>query len=64
MTRFITHLQRAALAAAIVAAAIQPASAQQRAATIIGIVDADRLLAESLAAKGVRLEREKYATTY
>lgn len=64
MTRFITHIQRAALAALLAAAAVQPAAAQQRAATIIGIVDADRLLAESLAAKGVRLEREKYATTY
>ena len=55
----------AAIAALIFGAAgIQPAAAQGRAATIIGIVDADRLLADSLAAKGVRLEREKYANTY
>lgn len=54
------------LGAALVAgiAGVQPAAAQGRAATIIGIVDADRLLADSLAAKGVRLEREKYANTY
>lgn len=54
------------LGAALILGAVgaQPAAAQQRAATIIGIVDADRLLADSLAAKGVRLEREKYANTY
>jgi len=54
------------LGAALVAgiAGVQPAAAQGRAATVIGIVDADRLLADSLAAKGVRLEREKYANTY
>lgn len=68
MTRFITHLQRTALAALVAAAALstvgQPAAAQTRTATVIGVVDADRLLAESLAAKGVRLDREKYANTY
>lgn len=64
MTRFITHIQAAAFAAMVAAAAVQPAAAQTRAATVIGVVDADRLLADSLAAKGVRLEREKYANTY
>ncbi len=42
--------------------------AQQAAAThpvpVLGVVDTDLLLQESLAAKGVRLERDKYATNY
>ena len=43
----------------------QPGIAQEkRPAPVIGIVDTDQLLQESLAAKGVRLERDKYATTY
>ena len=67
MTSSITRFAAAVtLGAALVAgiAGVQPAAAQGRAATVIGIVDADRLLADSLAAKGVRLEREKYANTY
>ena len=64
MTRFITHIQAAALAALVIAAVAQPGTAQAAAAATIGIVDADRLLADSLAAKGVRLEREKYANSY
>lgn len=65
MTSSFARFHRVAVAALILgAASIVPAAAQQRAATVIGIVDADRLLAESLAAKGVRLEREKYANTY
>ena len=38
--------------------------AEKRPTPILGVVDTDLLLQESLAAKGVRLERDKYATTY
>jgi len=40
------------------------AAAAKAAAPVMGIIDTDLLLQESLAAKGVRLERDKYATTY
>lgn len=40
------------------------AQAEKRPTPILGVVDTDMLLQESLAAKGVRLERDKYATTY
>jgi len=40
------------------------AQAEKRPTPVLGIVDTDLLLQESLAAKGVRLERDKYATTY
>jgi len=40
------------------------AQAEKRVTPILGIVDTDLLLQDSLAAKGVRLERDKYATTY
>ena len=40
------------------------AAAAKPATPIMGIIDTDLLLQESLAAKGVRLERDKYATTY
>jgi Skp family chaperone for outer membrane proteins len=40
------------------------AQAEKRPTPILGIVDTDMLLQDSLAAKGVRLERDKYAATY
>ncbi len=40
------------------------AQAEKRPTPVLGIVDTDLLLQESLAAKGVRLERDKFATTY
>jgi len=44
---------------------ISGAQAQERRpAVIFGVVNTDRILQDSLAAKGVRLEREKYAQTY
>ena len=39
-------------------------AAEPRPMPVLGIVDTDLLLQDSLAAKGVRLERDKYATTY
>jgi Skp family chaperone for outer membrane proteins len=39
-------------------------AAERRPAPILGIVDTDLLLQDSLAAKGVRLERDKFASTY
>jgi Skp family chaperone for outer membrane proteins len=62
-------LTRAAAAALLVGMAVlftaAGASAQEKRPTpVLGIVDTDLLLQESLAAKGVRLERDKYATTY
>jgi outer membrane protein len=38
--------------------------AEQLPTPIMGVVDTDRILQESLAAKGVRLERDKYANQY
>jgi outer membrane protein len=64
MTHAITRFAVLTLGAVIVFGTVQLAAAQQRAATVIAIVDADRLIADSLAAKGVRLERDKYANTY
>lgn len=40
------------------------AAAEKRPTPILGIVDTDLLLQDSLAAKGARLERDKFATTY
>lgn len=40
------------------------AQAEQLPTPIMGVVDTDRILQESLAAKGVRLERDKYANQY
>ncbi len=40
------------------------AQAEKHPAPVLGVVDTDLLIQESLAAKGVRLEREKYAQTY
>jgi Skp family chaperone for outer membrane proteins len=41
-----------------------PAQAQQAPAPVIGVVNTDLLLRESLAAKSVMAERERYATIY
>lgn len=63
-------LSRAAVAALFTtsmllgAAASAGQAAEKRPAPILGIVDTDLLLQDSLAAKGVRLERDKFATTY
>jgi outer membrane protein len=65
MTSSIGRFTALALGAAMIFGAGQLAAAtQSRVATIVGIVDADQLIADSLAAKGVRLEREKYANIY
>lgn len=40
------------------------AQAERRPTPVLGIVDTDLLLQDSLAAKGVRLERDKYITLY
>jgi outer membrane protein len=65
MTSAFTRFHRATVIALVLgAASVSPAFAQSRVATVVGIVDADRLLADSLAAKGVRLEREQYANPY
>ena len=40
------------------------AQAEKRPTPILGVVDTDLLLQDSLAAKGVRLERDKYAAGY
>lgn len=40
------------------------AQADKMAVPVLGVVDTDRILQESLAAKGVRLERDKYANQY
>ena len=45
-------------------ASISFAQAEKRPTPVLGVVDTDLLLQESLAAKGVRLERDKYATNY
>lgn len=54
------------LAAPLMMAQAAPALAQaeKHPVPIIGVVDMDLLLQESLAAKGVRLERDKAATNY
>lgn len=55
----------AIMAAGLLAfAAPAPAQAQQTPTPVIGVVNTDILLRESLAAKSVMLEREKYATIY
>ena len=40
------------------------AQTEQMPAPVIGVVETDRILQESLAARGVRLEREKYMNQY
>jgi Skp family chaperone for outer membrane proteins len=68
-TTFISTVHRIALMAALIGLAavsgVAGAQAQERRpAVIFGVVNTDRILQDSLAAKGVRLEREKYAQTY
>ena len=53
-----------AVLVAIGLAAPALAQAEKHPAPLIGVVDTDLLLQESLAAKGVRLERDKAATGY
>ena len=52
------------LGMACLAAAVPAVAQEKHPAPIIGVVDTDLLLQDSLAAKGVRLERDKYATSY
>lgn len=66
-----THrFNRSALAAVFVGVAVlfsasgSFAQAEKRPTLALGVVDTDMLLQDSLAAKGVRLERDKYAATY
>ena len=55
----------AALIGLVALSGVQTAQAQERRSPpILGVVNTDRILQESLAARGVRLEREKYAQTY
>jgi Skp family chaperone for outer membrane proteins len=62
------NFTRVAAAALISGAAVlftaSAYAAETRPTPILGIVDTDLLLQDSLAAQGVRLERDKYATTY
>ena len=65
----IAHLARFAVPAMLTAGLLiaAPASAQTAAAAkplTIGVVDTDMVLEQSLAGKTVKLERERYATTY
>ena len=53
----------AALLAVATSAPVQ-AQAEKHPAPILGVVDTDLLLQESLAAKGIKLERDKSATAY
>jgi len=57
-------LCRAPLAALLAMTMAGPVLAQTHPAPLIGVVDTDLLLQESLAAKGVRLERDKSASGY
>ena len=49
---------------ALVAAGMFATPASAQGATSVGIVDTDGVLENSLAGKAVKLEREKYGTTY
>ena len=65
-TRFFFSVLPAAVAmfALLTSGTAVHAQAEQLPVPVIGVVDADRVLQESLAAKGVRLERDKFATQY
>jgi len=55
----------AAVAGIVAISGVAGAQAQERRpSAIIGVVNTDRVIQDSLAAKGARLEREKYAQTY
>jgi outer membrane protein len=62
---FVRCASLAVMAAGLLAlTSVASAQAQQSPAPVIGVVNTDLLLRESLAAKSVMLEREKYATIY
>jgi outer membrane protein len=67
-TKLITTLRRSVLMAIVAGVAsvtaVAGANAQSRPAAILGIVNTDLILQQSLAAQGVRLERDKFATQY
>jgi uncharacterized protein HemX len=68
-TTFFCTVRRSVLMAAVVGLAaisgVSGAQAQERRSpAIFGVVNTDRILQDSLAAKGVRLEREKFAQSY
>ena len=67
-TKLFTTMRRSVVLAAALGMAsmtgVSAAQAQSRPAVVFGVVNTDRILQDSLAAKGVRLEREKYAQTY
>ena len=68
-TTFFSTVRRSVLMAAVVGLAaisgVSGAQAQERRSpAIFGVVNTDRILQDSLAAKGVRLEREKFAQSY
>lgn len=68
-TTLFKTLRRSVLTAAIIGAValtgMTGAQAQERRANaIMGVVNTDRVLQESLAAQGVRLERDRYAQQY
>ena len=54
----------AAMFVLLVSGSAAYAQAEGLPAPVIGVVDTDRILQEALAAKGVRLERDKYANQY
>jgi len=68
-TKSIVRFHRLALAAVVAGVTLISGEAAQAAAAahptpVLGVVDTDLLLQKSLAAQGVRLEREKYANSY
>lgn len=67
-TKLLSTMRRSVLVAVVAGMAsmtgVAGAQAQSRPAVVFGVVNTDRILQDSLAAKGVRLEREKYAQTY
>jgi Skp family chaperone for outer membrane proteins len=68
-TKSILRLHRFALAAVVAGMTFVSGQAAQAAAAshpapILGVVDTDLLLQKSLAAQGVRLERDKFANSY
>jgi outer membrane protein len=64
-TRIVKSTLTAIAALFVVVVSASHAMAQEQLPTpVLGVVDTDRILQESLAAKGVRLERDKYANQY
>jgi outer membrane protein len=62
--RFTRMVAAAAFAGLAVFGAVAASAQEKRPTAILGIVNTDLLLQDSLAAKGVRLERDKFATNY